>query len=128
MIKNSLVTSAKESSVKHELGACLQVGRRDSKRWETDCSLFFPSNNKAMKEGEHTGGSGFRDNWLRSEQWRQEAYARQMKDRTRKTDKEPENKYRRDRRNRLPVLAEVEGDVYKSTQNKITLVMKTNFF
>lgn len=81
-----------------------------------------------MKEGEHTGGTGFREKWLCSEQWRQEAYARQTKDRTRKTDKEPENKYRRDRRNRLPVLGEVEGDVYKSTQNKITLVMKRDFF
>ena len=41
MIKNSLVTSAKESSVKYEVGACLQVGRRDSKRWETAVSSFL---------------------------------------------------------------------------------------
>ena len=41
MIKNSLVTSAKESSVKYELGACLQVGIRDSKRWETAVSSFL---------------------------------------------------------------------------------------
>ena len=45
------------------------------------------------------------------------------------TNKAPENKHRRDRRNRLPILEEVEGDVNKSTENNLTLVVKRdNFF
>ena len=84
MIKNSLVTSAKESSAKHGLGACLQVGRRDSKRWETAVSSFLQIIWQWRKEN-HKEGTGFRENWLCSEQWRQEQYGRQMKDRNRQT-------------------------------------------